>query len=130
MARLEDFVAFRAAIALHKDQGTYDKVKDDVYKKCKAQNEMSKTAVDNFVKAIYDPFTYQQVSDKIGELLSDESINAKVKVIYQTVDNLHKAIPDHLGDWYFTGNYPTIGGSKIVNKAFINFVEGNKKRAY
>jgi amidophosphoribosyltransferase len=130
MARLEDFVAFRAALELHKAQGTYDEVVQDIYKKCKAQDELSKTAVDNYVKAIYDPFTYEQVSDKIAELLCDQGTRAKVKVIYQTVDNLHKACPDHLGDWYFTGNYPTIGGSKIVNRAFINFVEGNKKRAY
>ncbi len=130
MARLDDFVAFRAALALHKEQKTYDSVVQDVYQKCKSQDELSKTAVDNYVKAIYEPFSYTQISDKIAELLSDESIKAKVKVIYQTVDNLHKACPDHLGDWYFTGDYPTIGGSKIVNKAFINFVEGNKKRAY
>ncbi len=130
MARLEDFVAFRAALALHKDLGTYDSVIQSVYEKCKNQDELSKTAVENYVKAIYEPFSYEQVSAKISELLSDDSIKAKVKVIYQSVDNLHKACPDHKGDWYFTGNYPTIGGSKIVNKAFINFVEGNKKRAY
>jgi amidophosphoribosyltransferase len=130
MARLDDFVAFRAALVLHKEQGTYNTVIQEVYEKCKAQDELSKTAVDNYVKAIYEPFSYTQISDKIAELLSDKTINAKVKVIYQTVDNLHKACPDHLGDWYFTGDYPTIGGSKIVNKAFVNFVEGNKKRAY
>jgi len=130
MARLEDFVAFRAALALLQEQGTYDRVVNEVYEKCKAQDDLSKTAVDNYVKAIYAPFSYAQISDKIAELLSDDSINSKVKVIYQTVDNLHEACPNHSGDWYFTGDYPTIGGSKIVNKAFINFVEGNKKRAY
>lgn len=130
MAKLEDFVAFRAALDLHKDRGTYEEVVNMVYEKCKAQDEFSKTAVDNYVKAVYEPFTYEEVSQKIGELLTDEVVKAKVKVIYQTVDNLHKACPDHLGDWYFTGDYPTIGGSKIVNRAFINFVEGNKKRAY
>lgn len=130
MAKLEDFVAFRAALALHKDQGTYDKVVKTVYDKCKSQDELSKTAVDNYVKAIYAPFSDEQISDKIAELLSDETTKAKVKVIYQSVDNLHQACPEHKGDWYFTGNYPTVGGSKIVNKAFINFVEGNKKRAY
>jgi amidophosphoribosyltransferase len=130
MARLEDFVAFRAALELHKVQGTYDEVVQEVYKKCKAQDELSKTAVDNYVKAIYDPFTYKEVSDKIAELLCDDTIQSKVKVIYQTVDHLHQACPNHLGDWYFTGDYPTIGGSKIVNRAFINFVEGHKKRAY
>jgi amidophosphoribosyltransferase len=130
MAKLEDFVAFRAALALHKDQNTYEEVVQAVYKKCKSQDELSKTAVDNYVKAIYEPFSDEQISDKIAELLSDETTRAKVKVIYQSVDNLHQACPDHKGDWYFTGDYPTIGGSKIVNKAFINFVEGNKKRAY
>ncbi len=130
MARLEDFVAFRAALALHKDKGTYDETVKKVYKKCKSQDELSKTAVDNYVKAIYTPFSDEQISDKIAELLSDDTTKAKVKVIYQSVDNLHQACPEHKGDWYFTGNYPTVGGSKIVNKAFINFVEGNKKRAY
>ena len=130
MAKLEDFVAFRAALALHKDMGTYDNVINSVYEKCKSQDELSKTAVDNYVKAIYEPFTDEQVSAKIAELLSDDTTKAKVKVIYQSVENLHQACPEHSGDWYFTGNYPTIGGSKIVNKAFINFVEGNKKRAY
>jgi len=130
MAKLEDFVAFRAALALHKEYGSYDKVIKEVYKKCKSQDELSQTAVDNYVKAIYNPFSDEQISDKIAELLSDETTRAKVKVIYQSVDNLHQACPDHKGDWYFTGDYPTIGGSKIVNKAFINFVEGNKKRAY
>ena len=130
MAKLEDFIAFRAALALHKDMGTYDSVIQSVYEKCKSQDELSKTAVDNYVKAIYEPFSDEQVSAKIAELLCDDTTKAKVKVIYQSVDHLHKACPDHLGDWYFTGNYPTIGGSKIVNKAFINFVEGNKKRAY
>jgi len=130
MAKLEDFVAFRAALALHQDMGTYDNVINSVYEKCKSQDELSKTAVDNYVKAIYEPFTDEQVSAKIAELLSDSTTKSKVKVIYQSVDNLHQACPEHSGDWYFTGNYPTIGGSKIVNKAFINFVEGNKKRAY
>ena len=86
--------------------------------------------VQNFVKEIYDPFTDEQISDKIAELLSDESIKAEVKIIFQTVENLHKACPKHLGDWYFTGNYPTVGGNRVVNRAFINFYEGNKERAY
>jgi len=130
MARLEDFIAFRAAEALHKEQGTLDEVKADIYNKCKAQDELSKEAVENYVKAMYAPFTDEQISDKIAELISNDTTKASVKVIYQSVDDLHKACPNHKGDWYFTGDYPTVGGSKIVNKAFINYVEGNKKRAY
>ncbi len=84
----------------------------------------------NYVKEIYDNFTDEQISDKISELLSDEDVNAEVKIIFQPVENLHKACPKHLGDWYFTGNYPTPGGNRVVNKAFINFFEGNKERAY
>jgi amidophosphoribosyltransferase len=86
--------------------------------------------VKNFVKEIYEPFSDQEISDKISELICDSDVEAKVKVIYQTVDNLHKACPKNLGDWYFTGNYPTFGGNRVVNRAFINFFEGNKDRAY
>ena len=130
MARLEDFIAFRAAEALHKEQGTLEETKAAIYKKCKAQDDLSKEVVENYVKAMYAPFTDEQISDKIAELISDETIIAQVKVIYQSVEDLHKACPNHKGDWYFTGDYPTVGGSKVVNKAFINYVEGNKKRAY
>jgi amidophosphoribosyltransferase len=84
----------------------------------------------NHVKEIYDNFTDEQISDKISELLSDESVNAEVKIIFQSVENLHKACPKNLGDWYFTGNYPTDGGNRVVNRAFINFYEGNNERAY
>jgi amidophosphoribosyltransferase len=129
MARLEGLVAFRAALALHKDRGTYDVV-EEIYKKCKLQTEMKDVDVVNHVKELYDPFTDQEVSDKIGELLSEEGIKAEVKIIYQTVDNLHKACPKNLGDWYFTGNYPTDGGNRVVNRAYINFFEGNEERAY
>jgi amidophosphoribosyltransferase len=129
MARLEGLVAFRAALALHKDRGTYDVV-EEIYNKCKLQTEMKDVDVVNHVKDLYDPFTDQEVSDKIGELLSEEGLNAEVKIIYQTVDNLHKACPKNLGDWYFTGNYPTDGGNRVVNRAYINFFEGNEERAY
>ncbi|MGB5982933.1 MAG: amidophosphoribosyltransferase [Nonlabens sp.] len=130
MARLEDFIAFKAAIALHKDRGTYDATIESVYKKCAAQTEYEDVDVVNHVKEIYEPFTDQEISDKIAELLSDDEINAEVKVIYQTVNNLHKACPKNLGDWYFTGDYPTAGGNRVVNRAYINFFEGNKERAY
>ncbi|AUC78897.1 amidophosphoribosyltransferase [Nonlabens sp. MB-3u-79] len=129
MARLEGLVAFRGALALHKDRGTYDVV-EEIYKKCKLQTEMKDVDVVNHVKELYEPFTDQEVSDKIGELLSEEGIKAEVKIIYQTVDNLHKACPKNLGDWYFTGNYPTDGGNRVVNRAYINFFEGNEERAY
>ena len=129
MARLEGLVAFRAALALHRDRNTYDTV-ERIYKKCKLQTEMEDVDVVNHVKELYDPFTDQEISDKIGELLSDEDINAEVKVIYQTVEDLHKACPKNLGDWYFTGNYPTDGGNRVVNRAYINFFEGNDERAY
>ncbi len=129
MARLEGLVAFRAALSLLQDQGKYHIV-EAVYKKCKAQEHLRDSEVQNFVKEIYDTFTDEQVSDKISELLSDDSVNAKVKIIFQTVENLNKACPKNLGDWYFTGNYPTVGGNRVVNKAFINFYEGKNERAY
>jgi amidophosphoribosyltransferase len=129
MARIEGLVAFKAALALHEDRGTYDVV-EEIYKKCKLQTEMKDVDVVNYVKDLYDPFTDQEVSDKIGELLSEEGLKADIKIIYQTVDNLHKACPKNLGDWYFTGNYPTDGGNRVVNRAYINFFEGNDERAY
>ena len=129
MANLEGLIAFRAALELLKDANKYDIVKT-VYEKCLTQTELEDKMVKNFVKEIYDPFTPEQISDKISELLSDDSINAEVKVIFQSVEDLHKACPDHKGDWYFTGNYPTVGGNRVVNRAFINFYEGNKERAY
>lgn len=129
MARLEGLVAFRAALSLLKDNNNYGIV-EEVYKKCKAQVELNDKDVQNFVKEIYDGFTDEQISDKISELLSDKSVKAEVKIIFQSVDNLHLACPKNLGDWYFTGNYPTDGGNRVVNKAFINFYEGSNERAY
>ena len=129
MARLEDLIAFRAALSLLEDTNQYDIV-EAVYKKCKAQIHLEDKNVKNFVKEIYDPFTDDQISQKISELLSDSTIKAEVKILFQPVKNLHKACPDNLGDWYFTGNYPTNGGNRVVNRAFINFFEGNKERAY
>ncbi|WP_081208292.1 amidophosphoribosyltransferase [Salegentibacter sediminis] len=129
MARLEDLVAFRAALELLKDNNQYQIV-EEVYEKCKEQVDLEDHEVKNFVKEIYEPFTDEQISDKIAELISEPTIKAKLKVIYQSVDNLHKACPKNLGDWYFTGDYPTFGGNRVVNRAFINFFEGNKDRAY
>ena len=129
MAKLEDFIAFRAAISLLEDRGLENKVQE-VYEKCKKQVDLKDKDVINFVKEIYDPFTDEEISAKIAELLSDETVKPEVEIIYQTVDNLHKACPKNLGDWYFTGEYPTVGGNRVVNRAFINYVEGNSERAY
>lgn len=129
MARLEDLIAFRAALELHKDRGTYHIV-EDVYKKCIAQVNLIDSEVVNVVKDIYNPFTDDEISEKISTLLAPQEIQAGVTIIFQTVDNLHKACPKNLGDWYFTGNYPTDGGNRVVNRAFINFYEGNNERAY
>lgn len=129
MARLENLVAFQAALELLKENGKYEIV-EEVYEKCKKQVDLDDKEVKNFVKEIYEPFTDEQISDKIAELLSEESVKAEVKIIYQTVDNLHKACPHNLGDWYFTGNYPTFGGNRVVNRAFMNFYEGKNDRAY
>ena len=130
MANLEDFIAFQAVVSLLKEHGTYQDTMDAVYQKCKQQIEQATKVEENYVKAVYDPFTYEEVSERIAQLLSHESITSEVKVIYQTVDKLHEACPKNLGDWYFTGDYPTKGGNKVVNKAFMNFYEGKKDRAY
>lgn len=129
MAKLEGLVAFQAAIALLKERNSYHIV-DEVYAKCKAQENMQDAEVVNFVTEIYAPFTDTEISDKIAQLLTTEDVNAEVKIIFQTVDNLHIACPKNLGDWYFTGDYPTPGGNRVVNRAFINFYEGKDARAY
>ncbi len=129
MARLEHLVAFQAALELHKDRGTYSIV-EEIYHKCKEQVEMEDVNVINHVKKLYAPFTDEEISDKIAEIISEENIESKVKLIFQSVDDLHKACPKNLGDWYFTGNYPTAGGNRVVNRAYINFYEGNPDRAY
>ena len=129
MARIEDFIAFKAALELLKETNQYHIV-DTVYKKAIDQREKVDAEIINYVKEIYIPFTTEQVSEKIAQMLKTNDINAEVEVIYQSVDNLHKACPDNLGDWYFTGDYPTYGGHRVVNEAFINFYEGNNKRAY
>lgn len=129
MAKLEGLVAFKAAYELLKERNMLHIV-EDVYKKSKAQENTPDADVVNYVKEFYAPFSDEEISDKISELLSSDDINAEVKIIFQNVDNLHKACPKNLGDWYFTGNYPTPGGNRVVNRAFINFYEGNDARAY
>ena len=129
MAKIEDFIAFRAAIELHKDRGSSDKIIKDTYNKC----IQSKEKVDykkNHVKNIYRDFSPEQISAKMSEMLIDSNSKIELEIIFQKVENLHKACSNHKGDWYFTGDYPTPGGNKVVNQAFINFVEGKSARAY
>ena len=127
MAKLEEFIAFKATLALLKEKNQYHLI-DEIYEKC--NDNLNNDHPENYVKEMYAPFTAEQISDKIAQLLKTEDINAQVEIIYQSIDNLHKACPDNPGDWYFTGNYPTKGGIKVVNKAFMNFYEGKKERAY
>ena len=129
MANLDSLIAFKATLELLKDKDQYSMVKE-VYDKCKKQVGNPDIEIKNYVKDIYNMFTADEISEKIAEILSVNVQNAKVKIIYQSIENLHQACPNHTGDWYFTGNYPTPGGNRVVNNAFINFYEGNKKRAY
>ena len=130
MAKLEEFIAFRAALSLHKDKGTYEATLKTVYEKCKESLKDKSKVPLNYVKQIYDPFTDDQISIKIAQLLKNNNIKAEVNVIFQKLSGLHKACPKNLGDWYFSGNYPTPGGCRVVNQAFINFIEKSNKRAY
>jgi len=129
MAKLEDFIAFKAALELHKEQNSMGQV-EEIYHKCLQQIQTADKDVINYVKDFYHPFSAAQISKKIGELLSPADIKAEVQIIYQTIESLHQACPMNLGDWYFTGNYPTPGGNRVVNRAFINFYEGKNERAY
>jgi amidophosphoribosyltransferase len=129
MARLKDFCAFSAAIELLKETGR-SHIIDDVYKRCKEQQNLPKEEIVNYVKDIYKHFSDDEISGKIAEMLKPVDIDADVDIVFQTVDNLHKACPNDRGDWYFTGNYPTPGGNKVVNTSFIQFIEGIKGRAY
>ena len=129
MAILGDFVAFQAAIELLKENNMQSVI-DNVYNKCKEQIVFAKEDMKNYVKEIYSPFSPEQISTKISKILTPESVNAEVEIIYQSIEDLHISCPNHTGDWYFTGDYPTPGGNKVVTKAFINYVEGDKSRAY
>lgn len=129
MAKMGDFIAFEAAIALLKERGMEDVI-ERVYRQCKDQESLKKEQVKNYVQQIYEPFTNEEISAKISELLTPAEIKAPVQIIYQTVENLHKACPGNTGDWYFTGNYPTPGGNRVVNKSFIYWKEGRNERAY
>lgn len=129
MAKMGDFVAFNAAVELLKERGM-EKVIEETYQQCLNEVELPKEQQKNAVKAIYEPFTAEEISTKIAELLKPSTIDTEVEIIYQTIENLHDACPDNTGDWYFTGDYPTAGGNKVVNKAFINWKEGKNERAY
>lgn len=124
MSRMAEFCAFQAAIALIQERGMGELI-TSTYKKCKAQEDWKKEDVVNYVKEIYAPFTDEEISDKIAEMITGPEIKAEVKLVYQSIEGLHNAIPNHPGDWYFSGNYPTPGGNKMVNQAFINWYEGN-----
>ncbi len=129
MAKLNDFIAFRAAIELLNETGQKDVI-SSVYKKCKAQQHLPKEQMVNYVKEIYAPFSAERIAEKIAQLLVPKDIHAGVQIIYQTIGNLHAACPDNTGDWYFSGDYPTPGGNKVVNRSFINYIEKRDERGY
>lgn len=129
MSKMKDFIAFRALASLLKKRGK-ENMLDEVYEKCKRQVKQPLHKMVNEVKSLYDLFTDEEISDEVSLLVKDDSVKAEVQIIFQTIDNLHQACPDHLGDWYFSGNYPTAGGNKVVNRAFINYMEGKDVRAY
>lgn len=129
MAVLDKFIAFNATIELLKDTNQQEVI-DEVYRKCKEQENLPKEEIVNYVKEIYKPFKAEEISAKIAQLLKPEECKAEIEIIYQTIENLHKACPNDTGDWYFTGDYPTPGGNKVVNTSFINYIEGKEGRAY
>ncbi len=129
MSKMRDFVAFRATLKLL-EENEMNYLNEELYTQCVAALASQNASNINFVKALYEPFTYEEISRKIAEIVRPDDLNAELSVIYQTVDNLHKACPGHTGDWYFTGDYPTQGGNRTVNKAYVNFYEGKKVRAY
>jgi len=129
MAKMEDFIAFRAAIALLKSEGKEDVIKE-TYKECLKELKLPSSKMKNKVKKIYIDYTDEDISNQISKILKEKEIKTDVQVIFQTVESLHSACPKNLGDWYFTGNYPTPGGNKVVNQSFVNYYEGSKKRAY
>ena len=129
MAKMGDFIAFNAAVDLLKDTNQ-EHILTEAYLKCKSQLDLPKEEMVNYVQEIYRPFSAEEISGKISELLTPKGTKAEVQIIYQSISDLHESCPNHLGDWYFTGDYPTPGGIKVVNKAFINYMDGKNERAY
>ena len=129
MSKMGNFIAFQAAVSLLRERGKKT-ILTETYNKCQSQEHLPKEEMVNYVQEIYNPFTTDEISKKISELLTPEGTKAEVEIIYQSISDLHDSCPNHLGDWYFTGDYPTPGGTKVVNKSFINYMEGNNKRAY
>lgn len=129
MSRMGEFVAFEAAVSLLKKSGKAHII-DDVYQKCLSSLNLPREEVKNYVKEIYAPFTDEEISDEIAKIMKPHTLKAELKVIFQTLDNLHKACPGHTGDWYFSGNYPTPGGNRVVNRAYMNWMEGSNERGY
>ena len=127
MSKMNQFVAFRALIKLIKDR-KMDNLIDETYQACK--NSLNKNKPINHVKTLYDKFSYDDISKYVAKIVKPKEMKSQFQIIYQNIDNLNKACPNHLGDWYFTGNYPTLGGNLVANKAFINYCEGKKGRAY
>jgi amidophosphoribosyltransferase len=129
MSRMSEFIAFRAAIALLKERGMQHII-DETYEKSVAQSRKKKEEIVNYVKDIYAPFTDEEISAKIAQMLTSEDIKAEVQIVFQSIEDLHKACPNNKGDWYFSGDYPTPGGNRMVNNAFINYVEGQEVLPY
>jgi amidophosphoribosyltransferase len=129
MSKLGDFIAFRAAVELMKERGK-EACLHELYDKCKELQRTGQLHTENVVRMVYKPFTTQEISDKIAQLITPPEIQTPVEVIYQTIESLHQACPTNTGDWYFTGNYPTPGGNRVVNKAFMNYMEGKNVRGY
>ncbi len=129
MSRMGEFVAFEAAISLLKEKGA-EQVINQVYQKCIDSIHLGNEQIENHVRVIYESFTDEEIANRVAQMITPIGLNAEVHVIYQIIENLHQACPHHLGDWYFSGNYPTPGGNKVVNRAFMNWVEGKNQRAY
>ena len=129
MSRMSEFIAFNAAVVLMKERGMEDCLKK-MFERCKDLQRNNQLHTENIVKQVYKPFTAEEISAKIAQLITPAGLDIPVDVIFQSIEDLHKACPNNLGDWYFTGNYPTPGGNKVVNKAFINYMEGKNDRSY
>ena len=129
MSKMGDFVAFKALVEILREEGK-EALLQDCYERCKAQLLLPKDQITNQVQSLYDHVSEERISKRIAQIVSPTDMDVNVDVIYQTIDGLHEACPDHTGDWYFSGNYPTPGGNKVVNKAFINYMEGRDERSY